>query len=270
MPHVETTYLQNIHPRSFVPDATSEPFRRPRPRKIKPKPKMLPRRSFFNVDPACAMGQPGEKCEDIVYSMPLVPSSHRSLPSEVSACFLPRVREPPIDFNAPFPAISSCFDMDPTISAGTDIAMADLIDGAVNQSSPPNRTAHALPDFVPANSQFLKDLAFQEANSDHESTDLDISEFMHLDEDSSNSDDEAKCLKLWDTEDTSKDRIGKERAALLKVGPLTPSSSHSQSTISKVNADTHASKTMGAKRKRKSCEIQDVPSRPNTRLRSHR
>ena len=227
---------------------------------------MIPKISTFVVDPSCPLGQPGEKVSDVAYSMPIIPKRRRRLPSLVSARFLPESRRRILS-RPSLPPVSNRIGLDPTIGVGTDVAMAGLIEGVVPSSSPSQRSTTALPDFVPADSQFLRDLTFQEANSDHESTDLDIADFMYLDEDSSNSDEEAKCLKLWEGDVAMAHTKSKGKAALPRNGPLTPRSNQSNPST-KSNGEALVTITAGSRRKRKSCEVFDNSTRPHTRLRS--
>ena len=187
-----------------------------------------PRLASWIVDAGKSLGQSDQNREVVVLE-PLCRPATRPGDPQITACLskhiVPRAPKQRSPIKAPIKNQQPVLP-DPTLGSDTTAAMAGLMENITGEDGNPQSSQSLPSDFLPADDVF-DELNFTAANSDHESTDLDIMDFIEFDDDSSDSANQAKCLKLTskgDEQEIQSTEYSKEVFTPL----LTPKASQSQ------------------------------------------
>ena len=239
------------------------------------KPHRPPRLGTWVVNPGKALGQ-SDASHNIVVLEPKEPAIPDELSnncggilptaSSVTGCLVAPVRTPVSDADDQLLDIDQLDAPDPVLSTGTNAAMEDFMEsiigdeGSLLQSQPPSST------FVPATDVF-DELGFATANSDHESTDLDIMDYITFSEDSS--DETAKEFRQAD-ENANEIFPGVEQPTETLAPLVTANTSHAQMSPSSTTDDAlksfHANLFGGLRRARSKTKTPTPLRRPHSGL----
>ncbi|KAL9100377.1 MAG: hypothetical protein Q9163_004247 [Psora crenata] len=232
-----------------------------------------PRLGSWFVNPGKALGQ-SDASHNVVILEPKKPTIFRGIPgtcggkmsspSSVTGCLVAPVRSPVPDFGVQFFNVDQLDVPDPVLSTGTSAAMEDLLEGIIgdeglfSQSQPPST-------FIPATDVF-DELGFATANSDHESTDLDIMNYMTFSDDT---DDETAQEFAQATANMGDPLQGLEQTAEIHAPLMTPCPSQSQTTPSRMDdplQDFHSSLIGSIRRSLPKAKSPAVQRRPHSGL----
>ena len=136
---------------------------------------------------------------------------------------------------------------DPVLCTGTNAAMEGLMEDIIGEEGVPTPSRPAPSTFVPATDVF-DEIDFAVANSDHESTDIDIMDYMIFSEDS---EDEVERENEQASRDISEPMQGVEQPTEILAPLMTPTPSQSQTSPSSMSGplpDYHSSMLGGFRR----------------------
>ncbi|KAL9127757.1 MAG: hypothetical protein Q9217_003415 [Psora testacea] len=199
-----------------------------------------PRLGTWFVNPGKALGQ-SDASHTVVILEPKKPmildessgdcGGEKPTATLVTGCLVAPARAPEPAVDVQFVESDLVEIADPVLGTGTNAAMEYLMEDIIRdeglplQSQPPSST------FMPATDVF-DELGFATANSDHESTDLDIMDYMTFSDDS----DSETAKEYTQTEEDAHNVLqGIQPSTEILVPLMTPGASQSQTSLSSID-----------------------------------